>query len=760
MELYKARSDFLQNHSFETIIYDTVTLMIHEIAEESLIEGRIAKIASEKNSAIYIPQPPWMQYATYFNLTSIWKEKKLRIKNEIDSNKGLATKGQLSTIKQDVDEEAADRKEKKRLRRIIRKEEKRQLQLCQEMEIEEKRCKLFYHWELLENLRERRKMRDEDKFSHELRKLPKETLKDIIQAKAYESVIITEDLNKPKKQLTNNQRRAELKDIALERRRVQYENAQMTIEDEAGKKLREIDKADRQRKEYIKEFGAFEDVEDEKVQISLGKDGKPLTVIVPPWLLKKIPDNWLDWNLAEQQQFVKIQSSIRTYNKKIRINEEKEFKKYNVLESRSYKEWNMKYASLNQLKLETELLSMNAYELLKERESELLELNDNIRKIIIFCRKKGEEELRAQSEHKQKEILAKKRDLEVKEAIEWLALCERRAKHRDKLKRRVTSDCKWVDTFAITGFHQRFKTELLRERLYWVYFHQIVYSIVNRAETIATERMLFGIQEKLSISRAALDDRIDGMKKLWRSMQRGELLRMRRSTLNLTLFPKHRKHTLYDSFSSWVRFYYWNRGHREAFEMKYEVLRRRMQLDKQFNDQMKGILCEPSKVGKDPKLGLGLTIIEKHKQRTVQCKKCLLFYIECQNNSISCEYHAGQYSIECPRSCPNPGLTKQCQTHRKRRWTCCDKTKEQIPGCSRMYHVPVDSDPTYDLIMHKLNERDEDFLNWVTGRSQEADIMNWPRKAFELNRVQINTIEEEIEKDKETAGRYESIKFE
>lgn len=740
--------------------------MIHEIAEESITEGRIAKIAAEKHSAIYVPQPSWMQYATYFYLTAIWKQRKLKIKMEIDSNKGLATKGQLSTLKQDVDEEAAERKEKKKLRRIIRKEEKRQLKLCQEMEIEEKRCKEFYHWELVENLRERRKMRDEDKFSFQLRKLPREFLKDILHAKAFASIADNinnkdKDEHHSKPQLTNAQRRAELKDIALERRRIQYENAQMVIEDESGKKLREIDKAERQRKEYIKEFGTFEEGDiDAPIQIPLGKDGKPLTVIVPIWLTKNLPENWLDWNLAEQQQFVKIHTSIRAHNKRIHINEEKEFKKFNVLETRSFKEWNMKYASLNQIKLETELQSMNAYELLKERESELFELNDNIRRIAIFCREKGEEELHAQSEHKQKEILAKKRDLEVKEATEWLELSEKRAKHRDKLKRRVTSDCKWVDTFAITGFHQRFKTELLRERLYWVYFHQIVYSIVNRAETIATERMLFSIQEKLSISRAALDDRIDGMKKLWRDMQRGELLRMRRSSLNLTLFPRHRYHTLYDSFSSWVRFYYWNRGHREAFNMKYEVLRRRMQLDKQFVDQMKGMINGPSKVGKDPKLGLGLTIMEKHKHRTVQCKKCFLFFIESQNTSISCEYHSGQFTIECPRSCTNPGLTKQCQTHRKRRWTCCDKTKEQIPGCSRMYHVPTDSDPKYDLIMHKLNERDEEFLNWVTGRSQEADIMNWPRKAFELNRSQLNVIEEGIEKDKETVDRYNTIKFE
>ena len=758
-ELYNARADFLQTHSFESLIYDTVTVMIREIAEEGVSEGRIAKISAEKHSALYIPQPAWMQYATYFNLTSIWKERKVNLKMEIEANKGLANKGEITAKKQDVEEEEAEVKEKKRLRRIARREEKRQARLCAQMDEEEKRARIFYHWELLENLRERRTMKNEDEASYELRKVPVESINDIITAKKFKALKVEEE--QPKKVLTAAQRRQELKEIAITRRRIEYENAQMTMEDEAGKKLREIDLAERQKKEYIKEFGAFDEGEEDGEggsAVQFGKDGKPLSIVIPPWM-KVLPFDWVDWNLAAQQKYIKIQTTIRAHSKRIRINAGKEHKRLNVYESKSFKEWGLKYAILNQAKLETELESLNAYELLKEREAELLELKDNIRKIAIFCREKGEEELRARSEHKQKEILAKKRDLDVQDASDWLALCERRSKHRDKLKRRVTSDCKWVDTFAITGFHQRFKTELLRERLYWVYFSQIVFSVVNRAETIATERMLFGIQEKLSISRSALDDRIDNMKKLWRSMQRGELLRMRRSTLNETIFRKARRETLFNSFSSWVRFYYWNRGHREAFDMKYEVIRRRMQLDRQFKEQMQGLPAVPNKAGKDPRLGFGVTTMQKHKERVVQCKKCTLFYVEAQNTAISCEYHAGKYTMDCPRSCPNPGLTKQCQHHRKRRWICCDSTKQQIPGCSRMYHVPVDTDPTYDKIMNKLNDRDKDFLDWIAGKTTEMAGSNWPREAYETNRNQINTIEDDLEKGRETAERFDELKF-
>lgn len=288
--------------------------------------------------------------------------------------------------------------------------------------------------------------------------------------------------------------------------------------------------------------------------------------------------------------------------------------------------------------------------------------------------------------------------------------------------------------------------------------------IANRAETIATERMLFAIQEKLSISEAALEDRIDGMKKLWRDMQRGELMRMRRSALNLNLFPKARYHTLYDSFSSWVRFYFWNKGNKDAFLMKYEIIKRRIDLDRQFKDQLQGM---PSKKISDNKGNMaksryeigGLSTIQKHNERVVQCKKCRLFYLDAQNTAISCEYHSGKFQLECPRTCPNPGLTRECNAHRRRRWTCCDGTKENLPGCSRMYHVAVDRDPTYERVMDRINERDEELVQNVEERADNAAQMNWPRKAYEANRVQIVELEEDLEKGRDAAGRYKDIKW-
>jgi hypothetical protein len=54
---------------------------------------------------------------------------------------------------------------------------------------------------------------------------------------------------------------------------------------------------------------------------------------------------------------------------------------------------------------------------------------------------------------------------------------------------------------------------------------------------------------------------------VYRSVQRKDLMRMRRSLLNnvKNLFPLHRKHLLTEKFSGWVRFYQWNRVQKVVF---------------------------------------------------------------------------------------------------------------------------------------------------------------------------------------------------
>ena len=104
-------------------------------------------------------------------------------------------------------------------------------------------------------------------------------------------------------------------------------------------------------------------------------------------------------------------------------------------------------------------------------------------------------------------------DRELAEASSWVEHCVHRCKNRDKLKRKVIESCCWIDTETINGFHQRFSTELLRSRLYLTYFLQIVNSVVNRAEIVATERQIMRLQQELSINANKLREREGGMVK-------------------------------------------------------------------------------------------------------------------------------------------------------------------------------------------------------------------------------------------------------
>ena len=77
------------------------------------------------------------------------------------------------------------------------------------------------------------------------------------------------------------------------------------------------------------------------------------------------------------------------------------------------------------------------------------------------------------------------------------------------------------------------------------------------------------------------------------------------------------------------------------------------------------------------------TTIQRHQTRPILCKHCVSFYLEGQNHSIACSFHPNPYGLYCPKGCANPGVTPLCQSHRLRRWRCCDQTKADAPGCAR-----------------------------------------------------------------------------
>lgn len=744
------RFDWIQNDTFYSLIDLTLDEMTMEVAQECIKEGKAAKIASERISGLLFPTPVWMQYTTYESLSTVWKLRKQELKERIDANKGLAAKTAAANTKRVMDpQQIAALKEQRRKRR---QERRRQAAMNAEMAREDALSHSFYHWELLENLRERRMMREEDQVAQKLRK-EEADLKKAAQSAYAVSAGAAQDQQAAIKVSSTDRRRDELKEITLERRRRQEERAHMIIEDKLSEALREVDRLERQRQQFIAEFGVDED--DDEAEAGEEKQEEKLVVKVPDWMKK--PDGWDDWDVKRQMKYLQFQTEMRIRYKVVEKKHRIERKRLEKMEKKSTKEWAATFSVFDQKAMDAEMEAIQFEEETKETEADVMDLKENMSKILVFCREKGEEELKARSELRKREEYARRRDRELKEAEDWVELCIRRAKTRDKIKRKVTESCLWIDTDSITGFHQRFRTELLRVRLYEDFFTKIVFWISNLAEIIATERRLMNLQERLSFNREALDDRILNMQKVWRSLQRKDLLRMRRSKLNERFFPKQRRATLYERFSSWVRYYYWNRGHQDAFKLKYEIIKRQLDIDRQFKAQL---LSHDEPFGAKKTASDSIpTFMQRHRSRPVQCRFCLTFYLEAQNHSIVCHYHPSPYGLFCPKSCTNPGLSGLCSSHKLRRWRCCDQTKPNATGCSRRAHVPPDSDPVYDKILSLVVERDQASLGKIDEKLGQARKEDWPSKYFNLQQGLVFKTEDQIAKDRLIVEHAKDIKW-
>jgi hypothetical protein len=118
-----------------------------------------------------------MQHGSYSQLSSIWKSRKAELKAKIDQNMGQANKQKAAKAAKErpvLDEKQLAKIAAERKRR--RDEKRRQATLNAEMAAEELRCRAFYKWELVENLRERRAMREEDMESKIMRSEEKKQL--------------------------------------------------------------------------------------------------------------------------------------------------------------------------------------------------------------------------------------------------------------------------------------------------------------------------------------------------------------------------------------------------------------------------------------------------------------------------------------------------------------------------------------------------------------------------------------------------------
>jgi hypothetical protein len=736
----------------DTLISDVFDVQIKNMAKEALFDGMKAKFVAERLSGLLIPQPSWMQYSSYCVIRDLWKDRKKVLKTKLELGMGQF-KRQIRV--QDEEDLNADATEVKLKKERILLELERQARLCAEMEAEEAQVRVFYAWELKENLRERRAMREEEEATKELNK--EIALMEKMKQSVYVTNAASAEAEARKAQASEaNHRRAELKALVIERRRQADESRHMEEEDEAGLLLREIDKKERAKAAYAALFGT--DVDDLPSDYAPSDNGE-FDEEFPYWF--RSPDNWEDMNQEQKHRILDKAKSLRKHTEDIQVNLLRDEKLWRRIERKSLKSWKAGFFMVQMRAWGAELSSMVSQEEQLRNEEKERELKENLKRLTVLCRQKGEEELHARTMLRKKQELARRRDKELNTAKEWEELCANRSKTRDKLKKRITNDCKYVDTDSITGSYQRFETVRLRKKLYEMYFRRITDFIVNRAEVVATERKCFTIQAQLSLNRARLWDRTSNMKRVWRELQREELLRMKRSYLNdRGFFPKERHKTLLMRWSSWLRFFLWNRGHREAFELKYELLKGQLDLDRKFKDELSRKRKQEADAALEKKKKKGtVSTMLKHRERPLQCKFCSLFFVESQNNSFACEYHPGKYMMLCPRSCPDPGRTNMCIAHKKSRWSCCESTQGTITGCARRFHVPLDSDPVYNSIMKKLDERDKQLLDGLGDRVRKARREKWAEQAAEIKGRQVWAIEEDLAQGREKAANLDVLKW-
>lgn len=369
---------FYQNHlaqveenAIHAVINDSITGMILNIAEESIREGKAAKVAAERASGLIIPHPVWMQFDIYSSLIELKKRRRSEIREELLLVKGALAKVDAhrrnhpdpivqSTLPADSDELPEEELNRKL-------ELDRQRQLCNEMDSEEAQCRKFYRWELLENLRERRAMREEENLMRDI--LKEEAAIAAAQDKSYAvTSTMMEEQQKQYKLTSFDKRRLELKALTLERGKQAEETAYMTIEDARSKILRDLDKAERMRRQYEKEFGIVDDpepVEDvpQEQEMQSVDVMQFETVRVPTWM--NVPEGWENWLLSQQKDYVKRAKSVRALTKRINralLVEEKRMQKF---QQKNLLFWEELYLEASLKKLESELRFMDLERILQ-----------------------------------------------------------------------------------------------------------------------------------------------------------------------------------------------------------------------------------------------------------------------------------------------------------------------------------------------------------------------------------------------------------
>eukprot|EP00607_Mallomonas_marina_P000785 CAMPEP_0182433658 /NCGR_PEP_ID=MMETSP1167-20130531/64720_1 /TAXON_ID=2988 /ORGANISM="Mallomonas Sp, Strain CCMP3275" /LENGTH=238 /DNA_ID=CAMNT_0024622617 /DNA_START=168 /DNA_END=881 /DNA_ORIENTATION=- len=211
-------------------------------------------------------------------------------------------------------------------------------------------------------------------------------------------------------------RRIELKNLTLERRRMVEELILMKEEDKHSHELRDIDRMERQRKQLIAELGDLYLTDDgDESTDSQHLQGKQ--VKIPSWMT--VPSKWEEWTVDMQLKYVMMMEKWKIKDVAKNKSILRDQKRVEAMEKKSLDTWQVEYDSECHKLWKSELSHMEAIEESKVAEHDLSELKENIRRLVIFCQRKGEIELRIKTRLRKKEAIAKKRDQELADATRW-----------------------------------------------------------------------------------------------------------------------------------------------------------------------------------------------------------------------------------------------------------------------------------------------------------------------------------------------------
>jgi len=276
-------------------------------------------------------------------------------------------------------------------------------------------------------------------------------------------------------------------------------------------------------------------------------------------------------------------------------------------------------------------------------EWELLKHENASRSIVSKICLLGKEELKAVMIHKKnKRQLIMCQHL-ASDAARMEEICHQNKSQKHEDLEDAESKLQWMDTYALTKFHQRWATPKLYKRLYQVYFQKLSIFIAFSAEIAAVQKCLDRLNQELTANRTGIEQKTSQVEALERKFRRQGLLRLRRSSLGRKLFAKERRRTLVYAFRGWISFTRWHQGHRRSYELRFASFHH-------------GALSKPGRLGdfkenvaQNNDFNTRGTVLEQYMARHIQCRRCGKHYTEGHNHERACQYHPIGQQICCSK---------------------------------------------------------------------------------------------------------------